>query len=90
MRTKQTPQHELCKNASTTIYAIFNDRRFQKWAFERGSDFRSGMEKNCNNSKKQNDFVYFETDFLKEIDFLSEKPRTAFSRDCISTTIERD
>ena len=26
--TKQIPQHELCKNASTTIYAIFNDRRF--------------------------------------------------------------
>ena len=41
MRTKQTPQHEFCKNASTTIYAIFNDRRFKKWAFERRSDFRS-------------------------------------------------
>ena len=26
--TKQIPQQELCKIASTTIYAIFNDRRF--------------------------------------------------------------
>ena len=40
--------------------------------------------------RKKNDFDYFETDSLKEIDFLSEKPRTAFSRECISTTIERD
>ena len=45
MRTKQIPQHELSKNASTTIYAIFNDRRFQKWAFERRSDFRSEKKK---------------------------------------------
>ena len=40
--------------------------------------------------RKKNDFDYFETDSLKEIDFLNEKPRTAFSRECISTTIERD
>ena len=58
-----------------------------KWAFERGSDFRAGMEKNCSNSKKQNHLDYFETDSLKEIDFLSDMPRTTFSRDCISTTI---
>ena len=54
--------------------------------------FALEWKKNCSNSKKQNHLDYFETktDSLKEIDFLSEKPRTAFSRDCISTTIERD
>ena len=52
--------------------------------------FALEWKKNCNNSKKQNDFDYFDTHSLQEIDFLSEKPRTAFSRDCISTAIERD
>ena len=70
MPTKQIPQHELCKNANTKIYAIFNDRRFQKWAFERRSDFPSVKKKNCNKSKKQDGFHYFETkrNSLKEID----------------------
>ena len=92
MRTKQIPQHELCKNASTTIYAIFNDRRFQKWAFERRSDFRSGKKKNCNKSKKQDGFHYFETkrNSLKEIDDFNRNVWTTFSRDYTSTTIERD
>ena len=53
MPNKQIPQHELCKNASTKIYAIFNDRRFQKWAFERRSDFRSGKKKTAINRKNK-------------------------------------
>ena len=54
--------------------------------------FSFWKEKNCSNSKKQDGFYYFETkkNSLKEIDDFNQNAWTTFSRDYISTTVERD
>ena len=65
---------------------------FKNGPLSAGAIFALKRKKNCSNSKKQDGFYYFETkkNSLKEIDDFNRNAWTTFSRDYISTTVERD
>ena len=65
---------------------------FKNGPLSAGADFRSEKKKTAVIRKEQDGFYYFETkkNSLKEVDDFNRNAWTPFSRDYISTTVERD